>query len=329
MNTKTLSTHPDDIHIAADLLRSGEIVAFPTETVYGLGAVVWDESAVQKIFKAKERPADNPLIVHCADLGQIHSVVREFPPLMYHVAQNFMPGALTMLFERHDNIPNIVRAGLPTVAVRIPAHPVAQALIRAVGAPLVAPSANRSGKPSPTKAEHIFDDLDGRISAVIDGGQCSIGIESTVIFMLETPYRILRPGSISKAELEAYTGQKFIEYLSNNDAEHGAMPSPGMKYRHYAPMASVRVYTTLQELHHVFHRYKEERILLLSVNTLPSEIVIPQNIMVENLTEYSLYEQLRRADDNGIWLIAVYFPPEERENNAGLWNRISKAAESI
>lgn len=326
MTTEYLTTQPSDIRHAAALLRAGEIVAFPTETVYGLGAVVWNESAVQKIFTAKERPADNPLIIHCADITDIETVAHAFPPAMHAVAEYFMPGALTLLFETRENIPAIVRAGLPTIAVRIPAHPIAQALIRAVGAPLVAPSANRSGRPSPTQARHVMDDLQGRIAGVIDGGQCAVGIESTVVSMLETPYRILRPGSITKAELEDFTRQEFIEYRAAHDTTQGAVPSPGMKYRHYAPKAIVRICQTEEEMRAFLDAHEPSHILLLSVQD-DIEMKLPHGTSHEHLSEQTLYEQLRRADDNGMTHIIVYFPVQEQDKKAGLWNRISKAAE--
>jgi L-threonylcarbamoyladenylate synthase len=327
LNTEQFTTSPSDIRHAAALLRVGEIVAFPTETVYGLGAVVWNESAVQKIFTAKERPADNPLIIHCADIADIETIAQAFPPAIRRVAEHFMPGALTILLDTQERIPAIVRAGLPTVAVRIPAHPIAQELIRAVGAPLVAPSANRSGRPSPTQARHVVNDLNGRIAGVIDGGSCAVGIESTVISMLETPYHILRPGNITKADLENFTHQEFVEYRTVFDTIQGAVPAPGMKYRHYAPKAPVQICQTDEEVRAFLKVHESSRILLLSVHD-DMFATLSHTVSQEYLSEQTLYEQLRRADEQNIAYIGVYFPVWVQGNKAGLWNRISKAADT-
>ena len=201
METKLLAANEESLAWGAELLRRGELVAFPTETVYGLGANALDSAAVREIFAAKGRPADNPLIVHIWDREQLAQVCH-VPPLAEKLMDAFWPGPLTLLMPRRESIPLVVTASLPTVAVRMPSHPVAAALLKACNVPVAAPSANRSGKPSPTTAHHVLEDMDGRIPLILDGGDCEVGVESTVLDISgETPC-ILRPGGITKAMLE-------------------------------------------------------------------------------------------------------------------------------
>ncbi|MBO8126090.1 MAG: threonylcarbamoyl-AMP synthase [Firmicutes bacterium] len=241
---------PDPIVIeeAAGLLASGEVVAFPTETVYGLGANGLDSRAVKKIFAAKGRPADNPLILHIAEPETLHEIVADIPERAQILIRRFWPGPLTMVLPKKPEIPSEVTAGLSTVAVRMPAHPVAKALIAAAGVPVAAPSANISGRPSPTRAEHVWEDLAGKIAAVVDGGQCGIGLESTVIDLSgEVPY-LLRPGGITLEQLEAVLGRVEV---AGEVAASQTPKAPGMKYRHYAPKAPlwiVNAETTTQTL---------------------------------------------------------------------------------
>ncbi len=225
---------------AAAIIRKGGLVAFPTETVYGLGANALDGEALSGIFKAKGRPGDNPLIVHIASLEELHPLVAEIPPLALQLAEAFWPGPLTMIFRKSAIIPQEITCGLPTVAVRFPAHPVAVGLIKAAGRPIAAPSANTSGRPSPTKATHVAEDLTGKIDMLIDGGPCAVGLESTVIDMTVTPPCILRPGGVTPEMLEAVIGTVQGHGLVVKET-HGAPKAPGMKYTHYAPVAPVTV----------------------------------------------------------------------------------------
>jgi len=192
---------------AAFLLKKSELVAFPTETVYGLGANALDEQAVIKIFEAKGRPSDNPLIVHISDRHQLDELVLQIPEAAEKLIQAFWPGALTLVFKKNPVIPDIITGGLNTVAIRMPVHPVAIELIRLAGFPLAAPSANRSGKPSPTAAAHVLEDMDGRIPMIIDGGSCEVGIESTVLDMTVFPPMLLRPGGVTSEMIEAVIGK--------------------------------------------------------------------------------------------------------------------------
>ena len=222
---------------AAELIRGGELVAFPTETVYGLGANALDASACDRIFEAKGRPHDNPLIVHVSDPADCSSYAFcDSYPVFEKIADRFMPGPLTVVMKKKSVIPDTVTVGLDTVALRCPVHPVARALIRLSGVPIVAPSANRSGKPSPTTAEHVYYDMNGRIPCIIDGGPCDVGLESTVIALKEDGIHLLRPGAVTR-DMLSELGEKVIvsdDVLS--EVKSGEkVESPGMKYRHYAP----------------------------------------------------------------------------------------------
>ncbi len=231
---------PALVEQAGKLLASGALVAIPTETVYGLAANALDEQAVSGIFVAKGRPQDNPLIVHIADIGELAALVQSIPPKAMALAQAFWPGPLTMILRRAEQVPRIVSAGLDTVAVRMPSHPVALAVIRAAGVPLAAPSANRSGSPSPTTAAHVMHDLGGVIPLVVDGGACQVGVESTVVSLVSQTPVILRPGAVTKEQLERVVGAVTVDsgVLHRVDDSVKAS-SPGMKYKHYAPRAKV------------------------------------------------------------------------------------------
>lgn len=240
MNTKRLTAEPESIAEAARLLQSGEVVGIPTETVYGLAANALSGEATAKIFAAKGRPADNPLIVHIAAWEQLEPLVKTVPDTAVRLADLWWPGPLTMIFPKAECIPPEVSAGLSTVAVRFPAHPVAQAIIRAAGLPLAAPSANRSGSPSPTTAAHVLADMDGRIAAVVDGGESGVGVESTVVDLTGEVPCLLRPGGITPDMLRQAVGEITVHpaVTAMLDA-HMTAASPGMKYKHYAPRAKV------------------------------------------------------------------------------------------
>lgn len=240
VSVRGLTENFDDFMRAGNLLRSGEIVAIPTETVYGLAANAFDPDAVEKIFKAKGRPQDNPLIVHIADLADLPKIVSEIPEKAYLLASEFWPGPLTMIMKKSEKVPDAVTAGLDTVAVRFPSHKYARAVIDAAGVPLAAPSANTSGKPSPTTAQHVMRDLSGKVPMIIDGGECSVGLESTVIDLTGDVPVLLRPGGITLSDLRRVIGEvkmnpKVLEAVGDDEK----VASPGMKYKHYAPSAPV------------------------------------------------------------------------------------------
>jgi L-threonylcarbamoyladenylate synthase len=235
--------HPDPAGIAraAAILRAGGLVAFPTETVYGLGAHALDAAAVRRVFDAKGRPAEDPLIVHVHDVGAIGALVDAIPAALGGLASRFWPGPLTMVLRRSMAVPREVTAGLETVAVRVPAHPIARALIEAAGIPIAAPSANLFSRPSPTRAEHVLQDLDGRIDLVIDGGATTVGVESTVIDLTGPIPTILRPGAITLEMIRTVLPDARMQPPSVRDAV-GGMASPGLLSRHYSPRAPMTLY---------------------------------------------------------------------------------------
>lgn len=240
---------------AAAALAQGELVAFPTETVYGLGASIQHPSAVESIFKVKGRPNDNPLIVHVADVASIEPLVSDFHPTARLLANAFMPGPLTLILPRSEIVPDCVTAGLDTVGVRVPEPLIARTLLKLAGVPVAAPSANLSGKPSPTTANHVYHDLAGHIPYIVDGGPCRVGLESTVLYLCDDQPRILRPGAITAAEILEVLDEYRIEYTAKNwrsvlresdrflpNLNEETVPTaPGMKYRHYAPEAKVEI----------------------------------------------------------------------------------------
>ena len=227
---------------ARRLIAGGSVVAIPTETVYGLAANAFDEAAVRKIFEAKGRPADNPLIVHISDISELDALVTEIPEKVRVMAEKYWPGPLTMIMKKSSVIPDVTSGGLDTVAVRMPKSEYARAIISACGVPLAAPSANLSGSPSPTDAQSVFDDMNGRIPLIIDGGECEIGVESTVIsFVGDTP-TLLRPGGITVGMIESTIGKINISDAVLNRLRDGeTAASPGMKYKHYAPKAKITI----------------------------------------------------------------------------------------
>jgi len=303
----------------AKLINNGELVAFPTETVYGLAANVFDPIAIQKIFDVKGRPQDNPLIIHCATLDEVSTIAIDIPPLFYTLATYFLPGPLTIILKKHPDVPDIVSAGLKTVGVRIPRHPVAQAFIKAIGHPIVAPSANRSGYPSPTTAKHVDDDLNGKIAAIIDGGTCDLGIESTVVNILCDPCTILRPGSITQQQLEKKTGLVF--HLNQTKTQHRVL-SPGMKYRHYAPDVPIKLAYTVDDIKAFQIKYSHYLILIFEENKSKHKITDKNR---REFSEHNFYALLRKADQEKISQILIYID-ESLQSHEGLMNRILKAA---
>lgn len=235
---------PNAVRDAAAILRRGGLLGIPTETVYGLGADALNEDAVSRIFLAKGRPQDNPLIIHVPDASWLERYCRSVPPAAYQLAERFWPGPLTMILPRRDIVPLQTTGGLETVGVRCPNHPVTLAIIEAAGVPIAAPSGNTSGRPSPTTAPHMIEDMDGRIEGMFDGGPCAVGVESTIIDLTCTPPRLLRPGGLPLEALEAVLGHVDVDKAVVSLLKDGERPkAPGMKYRHYAPKAPVTVVT--------------------------------------------------------------------------------------
>ena len=230
----------DQISAAADILRQGGLVGIPTETVYGLGANALDAEAVNKIFEAKGRPQDNPLIIHIPGPQWLPRYCEDVPPLAYTLARKFWPGPLTMILKRKPIVPDTTTAGLDTVGVRCPDHQVTLSIIREAGVPVAAPSANTSGRPSCTTAADVMEDMEGKIDAVVDGGPCQVGVESTILDLTCTPPRLLRPGGLPLEALEEVVGPVAVDKAVTERLKDGEQPkAPGMKYRHYAPKASM------------------------------------------------------------------------------------------
>lgn len=234
----------DDLEEAIRVLKSGGLVAFPTETVYGLGANGLDEEAARKIYTAKGRPSDNPLILHIADMKSLEDIAINIPEAAKKLAKEFWPGPLTMILQKGDKVPLGTTGGLNTVAVRMPVHKIALELIRKSGLYIAAPSANTSGKPSPTKASHVYDDLSGKIDMIIDGGKVGIGLESTIVDLTTEIPTILRPGYITKSMLEEVVGEVEVDkaVLSKNKNKNLVPKAPGMKYKHYAPKGDLTIF---------------------------------------------------------------------------------------
>ena len=226
---------------AAQIIKRGGLVAFPTETVYGLGADGFNEEAAKKIYAAKGRPSDNPLILHIAEENQLKQIVKKIPEKAKKLMESFWPGPLTIILEKKENVPYTTTGGLDTVAIRMPNHLGALSFLKAVQTPIAAPSANTSGRPSPTKAEHVLEDMKGKIDMILDGGEVGIGIESTIIDMTSVPM-ILRPGFITQEMLEEKIGDVFLDPALQNGLQEIERPkAPGMKYRHYAPKADLTI----------------------------------------------------------------------------------------
>ncbi|MBQ7655168.1 MAG: threonylcarbamoyl-AMP synthase [Clostridia bacterium] len=247
METLCLPAGKESLQKAAELFRAGQVVAFPTETVYGLGADALNEEAVRAIFAAKERPADNPLIVHVARRNQLEGLCR-VTDTAEQLMDAFWPGPLTLLLMKTSRVPDVTTAGLPSVAVRCPSHPVAHELLEVCGLPIAAPSANRSGRPSPTTARDVYEDMAGRIPLILDGGSCDVGVESTVLDLTGDVPCVLRPGAITAEDVASIVGQCTVAPSVMRPLKEGeSAPSPGMKHRHYAPKAKMTVFIGTDE----------------------------------------------------------------------------------
>jgi L-threonylcarbamoyladenylate synthase len=338
MNTEILTTDQTTqksttIDRAAQLIRSGRLVAFPTETVYGLGANALDPVAVERIFEAKGRPNSNPVIVHVADSLQVVNVARVWPETAKELAGRFWPGPLTIVVPKLPEVPDVVTAGGPTVALRCPAHPIAQALIRAAGVPIAAPSANRSTELSPTRAEHVWQSLAGRIDLILDGGPCPGGIESTVVDVTGDSVRLLRPGPITARMLEEVVGK--VEFAV--EKSEGVARSPGQMAKHYSPRTRLRLFSMVDfvdDLLEAFHIGKRVGVVAFSGPDahLPKMDLI--NCSWINLTDNPqfaaarLYDTFHKLDQLQLDLILVEEPPDTPEW-AAIRDRLKRAAATM
>ena len=324
MITKCFENNKEDIKQAAAILQNGGLVAFPTETVYGLGANAYDEEAVLNIFKAKGRPADNPLIVHIYDEKQLFEIVSEIPQKAKMLIDKFWPGPLTIVMNKSEKIPDAVSAGLKTVAVRMPVNKVALQLFKECNLPIAAPSANTSGKPSPTSFKHVFEDMNGKINGIIDGGNCDVGVESTVVDMTEDIPSLLRPGGVTLEQLCDVLGELRCAY----EYKEGVAPkSPGMKYKHYAPKAKVIVVRGNLQKYIDKHSIEYKKIGVLAY----SDVKLPDNAVLKyfgnNPSEFAsnLFRYLREFDDLGVDVIYAE-DIDDKGINLAVRNRLYKAA---
>lgn len=317
-----------DVAEAARLLRAGGTVAIPTETVYGLGANALDAAAVENIFVAKERPYWDPLIVHVSDSTMLAQVVQEVPELAKKLMEAFWPGPLTLLMERNEAIGDVVTAGRPLVGVRMPAHPVALQVISAAGVPIAAPSANRFGHVSPTRAEHVLADLDGRIDAVLDAGLCAVGVESTVLDVTQSPMVMYRPGAVTVADIERVAGPVAV-YRTVVDGTPESLPSPGVGIRHYAPKARVVTVRNTVELRSFAGDFADRRTGVLLPEGWPVDFQAAEVVpwaSIDDTEELArrLFDGLRELDARGVDVILVPLPGEG-PLSAAIADRLAKA----
>ncbi|MDR3288790.1 MAG: threonylcarbamoyl-AMP synthase [Peptococcaceae bacterium] len=341
METKRVYVNPLDpdealLEEAARLLNQGEIVAFPTETVYGLGAKAFDRQACAKIYAVKGRPQDNPLILHVASIEMARDLARDWPETAERCAQKFWPGPLTLVVAKKPGIPDEVTGGLPSVGIRLPSHPVAKALIAKAGFPIAAPSANLSGKPSPTSGYHVWRDLRGKILLILDAGICAVGLESTVLDLSTAQPTILRPGGVSREQLEAVLGPVALDQPNHRQPPK----APGMKYRHYAPRGEMTVMIgsrdnilkgMREEIRKARRRMKKIGILctLESVSQLHHEL--PDLLYVMGSEKRpaevaaNVFEGLRLCDERQIDVILAE-GVDEGGIGLAVMNRLTKAA---
>ncbi len=337
MDTKIFTLSPTDIEssaiaAAAKILRSGGLVAFPTETVYGLGGNATDAEAAQKIYAAKGRPSDNPLIIHIATPEDAEQYAHT-SEVYYRLAKAFMPGPLTVILPKKDSIPLSVTGGLDTVAVRCPAHPLAQALIRQAGVAIAAPSANRSGSPSPSCGAHVIHDLDGRIDAIIDGGECEIGLESTIVKLCGSKAVLLRPGAVTADALRCVCEEVEISPAVTEGLKENERPlSPGMKYRHYAPRLPLVLLDGDEDcvLSFLRHAQNAEKCVILCYReesgSLRNERLIDIGEQYDTAEQaHRLFAALRDADTMDADIIYAHLPPKDGMGLA-LYNRLIRAA---
>ena len=328
----TVKDSTDKYESAACLLRDGQVVGIPTETVYGLAGNAFSSDAVKRIFEAKGRPQDNPLIVHVSCFEEIYDLVSEVPENAKKLADAFWPGPLTIILPKSEKVPSCVTGGLNTVAVRCPAHPVANKLIKICGVPLAAPSANLSGKPSPTKAEHVYKDLNGRIPMVIDGGECEEGVESTVITLATPVPKLLRPGNVTLKQLKAVLGEVKVDDAVLNPLKDGErVSSPGMKYKHYSPDAKVILVRGSYEKFCSFVNkcYDDSTYSMVfkgegkGINTKVIEYGTGEDY--RQLSHF-LFDSLRYLDEIKATKCYVRCPDESNDDNLAVLNRLLRAA---
>lgn len=332
METKILKTDDKSIAEAGQILRDGGLAAFPTETVYGLGANAFMPESVKRIYEAKGRPSDNPLIVHIADIESLYSLADEINDNAKALINAFMPGAFTIILKKSERVPYDVTAGMQTVAIRFPENETACRMIRAAGVPIAAPSANLSGKPSPTKAKHVINDMLGRIDAIIDGEDCTVGVESTIVDATKDIPVLLRPGGITLEDLRAVVPEVEVDGHILSSVKSGEQPlCPGMKYKHYAPDAEVTVVEgDMASVKKRIGKLLEENsdkicgVLTMSDNAYDSAVILSGGMTNREYAK-RLFSNLREFDNLGVEMVFAEF--EERDGyGLAIKNRLYKAA---
>lgn len=334
MNTQVLKinsvSQQKDILTAAQLLKNGALVALPTETVYGLGANALDEEAVKSIFAAKGRPQDNPLIVHISEFDEIYNLVEEVPESAKSLAVKYWPGPMTLILKKSKLVPDVVSAGLDTVAVRLPNHDVTRAIIKAAGVPVAAPSANLSGSPSPTTAQSVLDDMNGRIPLIVDGGACRIGVESTVISLTGEKPSILRPGGVTPEQISGVLGDVAIDdAVFHKISSSRKVASPGMKYKHYAPATKVVIVKGDSEKYYDFLEKQSGNFGALCFEEDASKVnckYVSYGKESNSLSQSNrLFNALREVDSLGVDVVFARYPFEDGMGLAVL-NRLLRSA---
>lgn len=312
---------------SAELLKNGEVVGIPTETVYGLAANALDEEAVKKIYLAKGRPSDNPLIVHISSLSELSPLVAEIPEKVKIMAKRFWPGPLTMIMKKSSLIPTVTSGGLDTVAVRMPESEYARAIIKAAGVPLAAPSANLSGSPSPTNAKYVFDDMNGRIPLIIDGGASKIGVESTVITFAADIPTVLRPGGVTVEEIRDTIGETLVADAVLHDLKEGeTAASPGMKYKHYAPKADITILKGSLEKFIEYTEGKDFFALVFEGEEKYFKNAVTYGKAHDGLSEANrLFDALRELDEKGAKKVYARCP-ELAGVGLAVYNRLIRSA---
>lgn len=342
MKTKIIkvnSLKPEKARIeeAAKIIKNGDLVAFPTETVYGLGADAFNQKAIKKIFKVKKRPLDNPIIVHLGNKNDLYKLVKEIPSLAKKLIKKFWPGPLTIILKRKRDVPKEISAGLPTIAIRMPKNKIALSLIKMANCPIAAPSANLSGRPSPTSAQDVFEDLKGKIKLILDGGQTKIGLESTVIDLVTTRPTLLRPGGVPLEEIEKTIGEIKIHPSVLKKIKIRKIKSPGMKYRHYAPKAELifvvgeekKAISKIREiLKELIKKNKKTGLISWQKELKPKNVIVKFLGKNPKKVAKKLFSSLREMDKKKVEIILGYSFPKKGFGLA-INNRLKKAASKI
>lgn len=330
MKTEVLKASEESIKKAAEIIKSGGVVGVPTETVYGLGANALDGCAVGRIFEAKGRPKDNPMIVHISCMEEAEPLVKKIPEKAKLLAEKFWPGPLTIIMEKTDKVPSVTSGNLDTVAIRMPSHEVMREIIKKSGCPIAAPSANLSGSPSPTNAKYVFDDMNGKIPLIIDGGESNVGLESTVITLVSEKPRLLRPGGVTPEELEEVLGEIEIDKAVRAKLEENQkVYSPGMKYKHYAPKTNVVIIKADSEKYIEFISAQNKKVAALCFEDEAEKLSVPCVTYGRSDDSSSqakrLFDALRELDEIDAEIAYAHCPSDEGVGLA-VYNRLLRSA---